>query len=31
MYPRVAQENNTCEFEPWTAFQNNLSVLRNVF
>ena len=30
MYPRVAQEN-TCEFEPWTAFQNNLSVLRNVF
>lgn len=31
MYPRLAQENNTCEFEPWSSFQKHLFILRNVF
>ena len=31
MYPRLAQENNTCEFEPWSSFQKHLSILRKIF
>ena len=31
MYPRLAQENNACEFEPWSLFQKHLSILRKIF
>ena len=31
MYPRLAQENNTCEFETWSSFQKHLSILRKIF